>query len=65
MTKEALQSTCLDRLPVKEQRELLVKWRDRLITHIKLCVSDALDNGNSLRIRRLISALAGAGGKIG
>ena len=59
-----LQSSCLDRLPIKEQRELLLAWSQKLISHIEQQTKDAHENGTGKRVRHLISAFASCRGKI-
>lgn len=61
---ETLPSSGLDRLPVSEQRRLLLSWQDKVVDRIKEKVADVYENGNGQRVRHLISALSSVNGKI-
>jgi hypothetical protein len=59
-----LPSACIDRLSIKEQRELLLAWSNKLISHIEKQTKDAYENRTGKRVRHLISAFASCVGKI-
>ena len=60
----ALPSSGLDRLPVKKQRELLIAWSGKLVSHIEERTKVIHEKGTSQRVRDMIRTFASCHGRI-
>ena len=59
-----LPSSGLDRLPVKKQRELLIAWSRKLVSHIEERTKFIHEKGTSQRVRDMIRTFASCHGRI-